>query len=214
MSRPLTAAEKQSIDQAIAFLLKLMDCYESVVGPNASTTEDIKRTRDTANDLKSMLDSGKIDVESDSVNIKAETTGSGIHINDTSTFSMPGDLHLEDCAEGYFASLWTLIEMLIHEHYHYEHHTGFFGRVLRRVPDTFFGGAVLVFDSLFGETVRTWKWHEFKAYAHTHNLLIFIEGAVHLVCRMKPDCLGCCAKHQQEVDQAKQRENPWSTYGG
>jgi hypothetical protein len=33
------------------------------------------------------------------------------------------------------------------------------------------------------------------------------------VCSERPDCLPCCDAHLQWLQDARERQNPWSTYG-
>lgn len=212
MSKPLTQPQKDSVRQALNFVKKLLDCLDQAHDTGTDTNRE-KEIRDVVADLLKMLDDGKIDAETADVSEKARTDGNGIHLNDQSTYSMPGDLLLEDCREGYFTSLWTIIETLIHEYAHYHRDTGLVGRVLRRVPDTFFGGAALMLKSLFGKTVRTWKWHEMKAYYFAYAMLSTLAHYLYMVCLKNPDCIPCCEQHQRNADEAKQRQDPHSTYG-
>lgn len=212
MSKPLTPTQKDTVKQVLDFLKKLLDCLDGAhdTGVNPNRKQEI---RDLVDDLARMLDAGKIDAETEDVSEKARTDGDGIHLNEASTFSLPGDLLLEDCAEGYFTSLWTLIEVLVHEYAHYQRDTGLVGRVLRRIPDTFFGGPALILKSLFGTTVRTWKWHEMRAYHFAYSILSTLAHYLFLVCLKHPSCIPCCDQHQQNAEEAKRRQDPYSTYG-
>src|SRR5207237_5261574 len=135
-------------------------------------------------------DEGKIDVQSsDSIGRQAETDSDGIHINDTQDmFSMPGDLHLTDCREGYFGSAWLIAAMLLHEKYHYDHHTGLFGGIIRPVFDLIGGSAALWWSDLVdGTTLRTHLYKEFKAYAWSYSMLGTLSYLLEKVCREKPN---------------------------
>ena len=144
---------------------------------------------------------------------KARTDGNGIHLNVDSTFSLPGDLLLGDCSEGYFSSLWTLIEVLIHEYAHYRRDTGLVGRVLRRIPDTFFGGLALMLGSLTGRTMRTWRWHEMRAYHFGYTMLRTLRHFVFMLDVTDAECLPCPKQHLIYSDEACRRQDPHSTYG-
>ena len=90
---------------------------------------------------------------------------------------------------------------------------GLVGRVLRRIPGTFFGGAALMLKSLVGTTVRSWKWHEMKAYHFAYSILSTLAHILSMVCLLNPDCINCCEQHKQNAEEAKRREDPYSTYG-
>lgn len=132
MSQPLDPTQKKSVEATLDFLERLIACY----APHADKTKDqLDDLRATVADLRDMLNSGKIDIQTAGINIKAETDRGGIHLNDQSTYSMPGDYLLNDCKEGYFESLWTMIEVLLHERHHYHHTTGIWGGGFRSILD-------------------------------------------------------------------------------
>lgn len=212
MSQPLSQQQHDTVKQVLDFIEKLLTCLENT-HDHGSDPVRRQEIRLIINELNNMLQTGKIDVEVAPVSEKARTDSNGIHLNELSTFSMPGDLLLNDCREGYFNSLWTLIEILFHEYAHYRHDTGIVGRVVRRIPDTFLGGLALMLGSLFGHTKRTWLWHEMRAYRFCYNILSTLNHYLFMVCLNDPQCIPCCRQHQQFSEEAKRRQDPNSTYG-
>lgn len=214
MSRPLNKQELQTITQALEFIEKLFDCAESI-DVNGIDKKKMKKLNDCLSELSDMLDNGEIDVKSNSASVQAETDWDGIHLNDTqSIYSMPGDLMLEDCEEGYFKSLWLIIAMLFHEKYHYENHTGLWGGVIRAPFDLVWGSTALIVDDILEQRAkRTWLWKEFKAYAFSHLRMLWVGFILEDVCRKNPDCIPCCEQHLQWQRDAMNRQDPWSTYG-
>jgi hypothetical protein len=211
MSTPLTPTQKTSIGKVLDFLTKLLDCYEKNRPSSSSLQDQLKRMRDDVHDLRGLLDEGKIDIERHGdLGRKAKADGDGIHLNDRSSFEMPDDFHLEDCSEGYFGSLWQLIETLLHELYHYRHHTGLWGGV-KKLPDFIFGGLALMLESALGDGQRTWLWHEKQAYRYSFSQLGFLRLALAIGCN---DCIPCCEQHGREEEQAARRQDPSTTYGG
>lgn len=217
MARPLNQQEEQSIREALAFLSKLLDCLESIQDHGVDK-DKIRELRDIIADLTQMLNQGKIDIKSNSSSVQAETDGDGIHLNDQQTmYSLPGDLKLYDCKEGYFASLWTIISVLIHERYHYHYHTGAWGGVKKGLGFVFYTPLAGVADGLhhlFGTgDKRTWLVHEDNAYWHTYEMLSRLSNYLSTVCLRNPDCIPCCDQHKLHLSEARRRQYPLSTYG-
>lgn len=212
MSRALTPKERDTVRAVLAFLEGLLRCFEQLKD-HGTNPDRIRELRDMFTDLSQMLDQGRIDAESADAAEKARTDGNGIHLNVDSTFSLPGDLLLGDCSEGYFSSLWTLIEVLMHEYAHYRRDTGLVGRVLRRIPDTFFGGLALMLGSLTGRTMRTWRWHEMRAYHFGYTMLRTLRHFVFMLDVTDAECLPCPKQHLIYSDEACRRQDPHSTYG-
>ncbi len=214
MSRPLNTQESQTITQSLGFLNKLFDCADAI-DVNGVDKDKIADLRRCVSELSDMLAKGQIDIKSNSESVQAETDRHGIHVNDAqSMFSLPGDLMLENCEEGYFSSLWLIIAMLFHEKYHFKHHTGFWGGVVKATFHLFFGtGGLLLDEVLDGSTHRSWLWKEFKAYAHAHLAMLKIGFTLEDVCKKNPNCIPCCEQHLQWQRDAMNRQDPWSTYG-
>lgn len=213
MSQPLSPEQKRSVEDALGLLERLLHCAGQL--PATPLRDDYRNVLQQELDaLNGMLANGTIDVDSNSSFIPAETDRDGIHLNDTqSIFSMPGDLMLEDCREGYFASAWLLIGILIHERYHYQWSTGIVGS-LGKVVSFVFGGTALLWSSVVeGKTFRSLKWHEFKAYAWANLQLMKALSLLEDVCRQLPGCIPCCPEHAQWLGDAAARQDAWSKYG-
>jgi hypothetical protein len=212
MSTPLSAEQKTSIEKVLDFLKRLLDCYDDHKPAGSGLTDQEAEMRKDLSDLRDLLTNGKIDIERHTdAGRKARTDGDGIHLNDRSTYQMPADYLLNDCQEGFFGSLWQLIETLIHELYHYRHHTGFVSNATK-IVDTIFGGLALITESALGETQRTWLWHEKKAYRYAYSKLGFLRVALIIAC--DNHCFECCDRLQTEVDEAIKRQDPSTNYGG
>lgn len=214
MGTPLDATQKRSIEQALDLLARLLECTRDLQLGDYFATER-EKIRKELERLRGMLADGRIDIESNRKSVQAETDRNGIHINDTQDmFSMPGDLLLNDCAEGYFNSLWLILGMLFHERYHYDHHTGLWGGGVVAVFHFIGGTPALIVSRLQGKTMRSFLFKEFKAYAWSYSLLNTLLYFLEKICREKPDCIPCCQKHLGALSDAAARQNPWSTYGG
>lgn len=87
MSRPFTQQERNTISSVLAFLHRLLDCFEQLKD-HGTNPDRIRELRTVIDELSQMLDSGKIDAESADPAEKARTDGDGIHINVASTFSL------------------------------------------------------------------------------------------------------------------------------
>lgn len=204
MGRPLTPAETQSVEQALDFVTRLLDCAAgiNVSGLDAQEAADI---RSNVGELTTMLANGQIDVESEGANVQASTDSGGIHLNDQQgMYSMPGDMQLTDCSQGYFASLWTLIGVLFHEKYHFKHHTGLWGGGVKAVFDLVFGIGAYILNLGLGEAdQRRWLHKEFMAYAYSHLRLMRLGFVLEDVCRENPGCIPCCDAHRREQRNAE-----------
>ena len=204
MGRTLTAEESQSVQQALGFVEQLLDCA-SAISVSGVSAQDMADIRSNVDELSNMLSNGEIDVESEGPNVQASTDSGGIHLNDQQgMFSMPGDLLLNDCSQGYFASLWTLIGVLFHEKYHFKHHTGLWGGVIKAAFDLVFGFGAYILNLTLGEAdQRRWLHKEFMAYAYSHGRLMLLGFILEDVCRENPACIPCCAEHRSEQRRAE-----------
>lgn len=214
MARPLTQAESQTIQQSIDFLNQLFQCANNI-NVSGIDSDEMDELKANVADIQSKLENGLIDVESNGNSIQAETDRNGIHLNDTqSMYSMPGDLQLNDCSNGYFLSLWTIIGMLFHECYHYENHTGFWGGGVKAVFDLVFGTPALLYrEFVEGEKPRSRLHKEFMAYAHSELMLLKLSFILADVCEENPGCIACCDQHKQQIREIMKRHDPDSTYG-
>src|ERR671934_570892 len=81
----LSQQERQSVDQALDFVLRLLDCLDRVPqDKNTLQTGQADVIRKTTRALKKMLADGKIDWRDGDEANEAETDRNGIHLNRSS----------------------------------------------------------------------------------------------------------------------------------
>lgn len=222
----LSTAQKTSIRLALTSLRGMLDCCEDCLeeSDDADIQSDISG-------LLQLLDSGKIDWEDDDNAVKASTNRKGIHLNPKfgddyrNTYQLPADYVLSDCPNGYFASFWTILEILLHEYYHYQNHSGVVGALK--------GGATIVFgwvfvapgdylSSLLGGKSTPYNLKEFLTYRATCNLLDNIYAIIDACCDAQDDvpedddlmaepcdCVDCCNELLAALAEAIAREDPF-----
>ncbi len=214
MTRSLNQTESKTIQQTLDFLDKLFQCADNI-NVSGLDSDEIDNLKEQVDDFKKKLKDGLIDIKSQKGSIQAETDSSGIHLNDTqSMYSMPGDLKLDDCGNGYFQSLWTIIGLLFHEAYHYENHTGLWGGGVKAVFDVFFGTPALLYRQFVeGKSPRSWLHKEFMAYAHSELMLLKLSFILEDVCKENPRCIPCCRQHIGSLRDVLKRHDPDTTYG-
>src|SRR5687767_4746337 len=105
----LSGQDGQSLDAALDFVLKLLECLQRVpADKNTIKPSDADAIRRMVEELKRMAAHGRIDWQRADDAIAAETDGNGIHLNPSfggdyrNDYQLPGDYHLDDCREGVF----------------------------------------------------------------------------------------------------------------
>jgi len=203
---------------------KIIDCYKKLPKDKQDTPEKyIKEIQRITKALKSLHKAGKINFESKKYTILAAADRHGIHLNDKfgnnyeNNYKLPADYNLDDCKKGRFYDLWRLFEIIIHENYHYEHHTGLraFSKVALVVVYGTAGNAVEGLSRLFSGKPylkRKYAGHEHETYSYTHHILFWIRSVlsdIWLGQSSEDPCLPCANRHMSEVDKASKRQDPY-----
>lgn len=205
MARALTAAEKQRIQDALDLVTQILDCFDQLVqAGSARPHPDQAELRSNLRILNTMLARGDIDVDSNIVTALASADGDGIHF-DSGHPAFP--LNANDPVPTPVSDAWLIIQTLLHEKYHYLHHTGFGGFF-----NKFFG-----FFGIFGLTVLkiggvhegSLLWWEYTAYWHSYRMLGVLDRALFWVCLKDPDCLEDCEEHKRQVEDARNKQKPY-----
>ncbi len=219
-----TTQQKKTVDQALGILNKIIDCYKKLPKDKQDIPEKyIKEIQRITKALKSLNNSGQIDFESKKYTVLAETDRHGIHLNDKfgnnykNNYKLPADYNLDDCEKGYFYDLWHLLEILIHENYHYEHHSGLrgFNKVALIVVYSTVGNVVEGLSRLFSGKPylkRKYIGHEHETYSYTYFILSWISSmltSIWLGQSSKDPCLPCVYQHISKVDKASKRQDPY-----
>lgn len=216
----LSPQDRQSIDAALDFVLSLLDCLQRV--PSAENTIERRRVdaiRSMVDELRQMAADGRIDFQPRSAGITAATDRHGIHLNSDfggdyrNAYQLPGDYRLDDCAEGYFSSLWYLLEILFHELHHYRWHSGILGGLFKAsLVFAYSVSTIVTFPFRLigrGGAQRKYIGHEHESYLAAYRALMTLEHALILICHHVPDCLPCCEEHLAAARQASARQDPW-----
>ena len=128
---PLTTAQKNTVSAALDALQHIIDCYKNLPTDKKTVPDaQFKEIERTVEAMKKLNSDGKIDFQSTGYAVLAFADRNGVHLNSnfgndyTNNYTLPTDYNLDDCENGKFYDLWRLIEILIHENYHYERHSG------------------------------------------------------------------------------------------
>ena len=210
MSRPLTPAEKDSIQKHLALLGRLLDCYRDCLKV-ADDDPWLRELRGEVTDLAALLADGKIDIEIQKPSIGGETDRKGIHLNPDFGYSLPPDWELENCGDGYHTSFWKLTAVLMHEHDHWKHDIGLEGFFRRLV------GVLLLpvwgpLNYLYGH--RNPFPHERRAYQRAYLLLGSWKHVLEMIKIAGCECFPCVDANLQAVEFERVRQNPRSDLGG
>lgn len=222
----LSQDEKDGIDAVLDFLEEILTCLDQV--PESSFRPDDKQTehlRQAISDLRDLNASGAIDWRPNSdVNAGAETDGDGIHLNPRHRkfypYALPPAMDPDDCETFDHHSLWKLIEILLHEWYHYAYHTGAWGLVVNKGLGNLLhlGGYVAghamggLSEAVTGQgypSIRNAAGHEYRAYQFTHWMLSDISHWLFWICQEDPDCLPCCGQQERHCRDAAERQDAW-----
>lgn len=218
----LSKQEKKAIENALDFIQKIIDCYNAIAKKNQSIKQkevgDIKKIKDS---LKKLNKEGKIDWKTKRFTVTASTDSKGIHLNDKwgnnykNDYDLPADYKLDDCKKGKFYYLWRITEILIHEYYHYDNHTGFFGSLNKVWQVTAMGvGGFMVegVSSILGKRSklrRKYVGHEHKTYSHTNFILGRLGFMLTDIFMHNADCLPCVYEHIKQANSATKRQEPY-----
>ena len=219
-----TKPQKKTVDDALGFLEKLIDCYKKLPKDKQTVpSERAKEIERIVKELKKLNAAGKIDFESKKYTVVASTDRNGIHLNDKfgnnyeNDYKLHADYNLDDCKKGKFKDLWRLLEILIHENYHYEHHSGAWGSLKKVALVTIYGtvgNALEGIGSLFSSKprlVRKHVGHEHETYGYCHHLLFWINSMISSVWidqSVSDPCIPCAYEHIKESQKASARQNP------
>ncbi len=206
MSKPLTPLQKKQINDALDMVSKILDCFDKLVqAGTAKSNPEAANLRSNLNVLRSMMFSGRIDVDSKSSDaIIAWADGDGIHFNDQSpAFPLGPNAKLMP-----ISSAWLIIQTLIHEKYHILYHTGIGGSI-RKVLEIlgYFGGLFIL--KIGGIHEGPLMGHEYKAYWHAYRMLSVLDRALFWVCLKSPDCISDCEEHKRQVENAMDMQKPY-----
>lgn len=217
----LTTAQKATIGKALDLLQKIIDCHNAIDKSKwivkQKEVDEIKRLKAK---IKQLNDGDKIDFKSQKFTIVAETDRKGIHLNDkfgndyTNDYTLPQDYNLDDCANGRFHDLWRILEILIHETYHWENHTGL-GAFVGLFQDVAMGIGGLLIERIprwlgaGSKLRRKYSGREGKAYSYTYFLLSKLGFMLSTIWMENEDCLPCAYQHMKRAAAAQERENPY-----
>lgn len=220
-----TAQQKKTVDSALDFLQQVIDCYKKLPQKKQDMPDDQRKEIErVVKALKKLNAAGKIDFESKKYTVLAETDRHGIHLNDKfgnnyeNNYKLPADYNLSDCEKGRFKDLWRILEILLHENYHYEHHSGAVGGLKKVALVAVYGtmgNAMEGIASLFTSKPRLrrkYSGHEHETYSYTHHLLFWINSMISDVWMNQDSsdpCIPCAYQHLVESRKASEREDPY-----
>lgn len=210
--QPLSSQQADSVRAAIRLLRKIHDCASRIPASQRSgawNDDQLKEVDRVATALDGLLGEGKIDSSEEPTNVEAKADGEGIHINRKfdgnweGAYRLEKDWRLDDCREGDFDSPWELLGVLAHELYHYEHHTGFWGSLLKLIEVAVALPADL-FLRVAGKqlglgTPSSLLGHENFAYMYAKYLLLSLKYMLSDICRDAPHCVPCCEGHIRAI---------------
>ena len=222
----LTAEQRDTVNRALDFLQQIIDCYDALPADARTVPspqrDEIERAVDR---LRELNRNGQIDFASESsIAVLARTDRRGIHLNSNfggdyrNDYDLPADYMVDNCEEGYFYSLWRLIEILMHELFHYEHHSGVIGSanvlflvVVYGTVGNLLEGASGLFARLRGQRrlVRKYAGHEHQAYSYAYWQLGWLDHLLFAICFDDSDCIPCCEQHSAQARAARERQNPY-----
>ncbi len=214
----LTDTEKESIDHALDFLLEILQCLDTVPDDKkTSRPEDIRAVQDTVDQLRDMNANGQIDWESAGTGTVASTDWNGIHLNpdfgndSSNDYQLTDDFQLDNCEEGYFYSLWRIIEILVHELYHYNNHVGPWGSTKKVfICASYLLGNTLDFIAQTPLERTNSLGHEHQTYFYTNHWLFNIDSMLFAICHWgDPDCIHCCDQLRGPLRGAMERQEAY-----
>ncbi|MDA1189483.1 MAG: hypothetical protein O2854_07395 [Chloroflexi bacterium] len=221
----LTTAQKKSVGNAVDFLQSVIDCYKKLDKKHQTVpAKQLKEIERMTKAIKKLNKDGKIDFQTRKFTILASADRKGIHLNDKwgnnykNDYDIPDDYNLDDCKKGKFHDLWRLLEILIHENYHVENHSGIGGSLKKvgiAVAQAVGSALVEGIGNLFRKKpyLRTkYKSHEHQTYSYTHHLLFQISMMLSILLREQSatdPCIPCPLEHIKRVDAARERQNPY-----
>jgi hypothetical protein len=217
----LTPTQKATIGKALDYLQKIIDCHDAVDKSKwIITQKDVDEIKRIKAKMKQLNNGDKIDFKSQKFTIVAETDRKGIHLNDkfgndyTNDYTLPADYNLDDCANGRFHDFWRILEILIHETYHWEHHTGL-GAFVGLFQDVAIGVGGLFIERIpgwlgfGGKLKRKYSGREGKAYSYTYFLLSKMGHMLTTIWLENDDCLPCTYEHIKRAAAAQERQKAY-----
>ncbi|MBM3945439.1 MAG: hypothetical protein FJ317_08150 [SAR202 cluster bacterium] len=220
-----TTQQRSTVDAALAFLERLIDCYNNLPAADKTIPDDrVQEIQRVVDSLQDMNANGRIDFQSAGYAVLAYADRNGIHLNSNfgndyrNDYTLPDDYNLDDCDNARFYDLWRLIEILFHEHFHYERHSGVAGSFRKLgivLSYATVGNALEGLSSLFTSRPRLrrrYSGHEHQAYGYCQHMLFWLGSmltAVWLDQDVRDPCIPCPYEHIQRARSASERQDPY-----
>ena len=218
----LTTEQRSTVDSALAFLESLIECYQSLPADARNIPdEQVEEIERVVEALQTLNTNGGIDFGSERYTILASADSGGIHLNEnwgndyTNDYELPDDYNLDNCDNGHFGDLWRLIEILLHENYHYERHSGVGGSFRKLGIVLMYGTVGNVIEGLTNLLTdgphldRRYIGHEHHAYSYAHHLLFWFDSMLGAIWLSDDPCTPCPYEHMQRARSASERQDPY-----